>query len=263
MKRRLMCGILLIGVVGCNRTERDWKQTKDSNTASAYTDFITKHPNGPHVSEARMSLDDLVWAAAKKENTFDGYNNYLTRHADGKHLSEARGGIEQLPLRLSVSSVAVAKRFQAYVGGGSNIEPPTPIDFGGGGGIPLISISNGSSFLTGEVSSTDAKANLVRIEVEVRNWTQKSASFKIGDLSLAVAGARVGDSIAVGYDDRLCAMSGEDLRKVKEIRVEVLPQSRRTLSYVFSVPSSESQQGQLVLQSAAPVSFEIGNHSSK
>jgi hypothetical protein len=258
-----MFGILLIVAVGCDRTERNWKQAREANTASSYAGFIAKHPNGPHVDEARLSLDDLDWVAAKKENTFDGYNIYLTRHADGKHLSDARAGIKQLPLRLSVFSVAVANRFQAYVGGGSNIEPPTPIDFGGGGGMPLISISNGSSFLAGEISSTDGKTDLMRIEVEVRNSTQKSESFKIGDLSLAVAGARVGDFIAVGYDDRLCAMSGADLQKVKGILVEVAPQSRRTLSYVFPVPNSESQQGQLVLQSASPVFFEIGKHSSK
>lgn len=255
---RLMCGILLIGLVGCNRTEQDWRQAKESNTVSAYTNFILKHPRDPHVNEAKLSLDDLDWMAAKTKNTLDGYNLYLTHHADGKHLADVKAGIEGLPLRLSISSVAVANRFQAYVGGGSNIEPPTPIDFGGGGGIPLISMSNGSAFLAGEVSSTDASAKLVRIEVEVLNRTQKSESFKIGDLSLAIAGARIGDFIAVGYDGRLCAMSDADRQKVKEILVEVSPQSRRTLSYIFALPNSESQQGQLMLQSAAPVLFEIG-----
>jgi hypothetical protein len=261
-----MCSILLISAVGCNRTERDWKQVKEANTASAYANFIAKHPNGPHFDEAKASLDDLDWMAAKTKGTFDGYNLYLTRHTDGKHLSDARAEIEQLPLKLSVSSVAVATRFQAYVGGGSNIEPPTPIDFGfgGGGGMPLISMSNGSAFLAGEVSSTDGKTDLMRIEVEVRNSTQKPQSFKIGDLSLVIAGDRVSDFIAVGYGDRLCAMSGADMQKVKEILVEVAPQSLRALSYVFPAPkSSNSRQGQLVLESAAPASFEISNHSSK
>ena len=261
---KLMFGILLILAVGCNRTERDWKQVKEANTASAYAEFMSKHPSGPHMDEAKASLDDLDWTAAKAKNTFDGYNLYLTRHTDGKHLSDARAGIDQLPLRLSVSSVAVATRFQAYVGGGSNIEPPTPIDFGGGGGMPLISMSGGASFLAGEVSSTDGNTDLVRIEFEVRNSTQKPQSFKIGDLSLLVAGARVGDFIAVGYGSQLCAMSGPDLQKIKEIRVDVAPQSRRTLSYVFpAAKSSGSRQGQLVLESAAPLSFEVSNHSSR
>ncbi len=261
--RQFFSAIVLCGLVGCDHTERDWNQSKEANSTSAYAGFVAKHPDSPHVSEAKMSLDDLDWTEAKRENAFDGYKLYLTHHVDGKHVADAKAGIEDLPLKVSVSSVAVANRFQAYVGGGANIEPPTPIDFGGGGGMPLISISNGSSFLAGEVNSTDPQTHLVRIEAEIRNPTQKPESFKIGGLSLVTAGTRINDFISVGYGDRLCAMSDADRKKVEQIVVDVSPQSRRTLSYVFPLPISAAQQGQLVLQSAAPVSFELGKQSSK
>jgi hypothetical protein len=259
----IVCGVLLIGAMGCSQAGRDWRQAKASNTAAAYTDFIAKHPQDAHVSEARLSVDDLDWRTAKTENTYDGFNLYLTHHADGKHLADAKAGIEGLPLRLTISSVAVANKFQAYVGGGSNIEAPEPISFfGGGGGMPLVSIAHGTTFLAGEVSSTNGNRELVRIEVVVQNPTEKSESFKIGDLSFAVAGVRAKDFVAVGYNDLLCAMGDADRQKVKEIAVEVAPQSRRTLSYVFVLPG-QGAQGELVLENATPVSFEIGKHSTK
>jgi hypothetical protein len=256
--------ILLIILVGCSHTERDWKQAKDSNTASAYTGFLGKYPNSPHVGEAKNALDDIEWTAATTENTFDGYNLYLAHHADGKHLADAKSAIKNLPLRMTILSVAVAQKFQAYVGGGANIEPPEPVSFpfGGGGGIPLISMSNGSAFLAGEVSSKDATKPLIRIEVSVTNSTKKPQVFKIGDVSLALSGVRMSDFAAVGYGDQLCAMSDDDRQKVKAIAVQVFPQSARRLSYAFAITNPESKQGELLLQSAEPVSFEIGKHST-
>ena len=261
--QKFLGAFVLFSFVGCNHSERDWKRANATNTVSSYSEFIAKHPHDAHVGQATMLIDELDWSVASTQNTFDGYNLYLTHHADGKYFANAKAGIEQLPLRLSIASVEVASRFQAYVGGGANIEPPTPIDFGGGGGMPLISISNGSSFLAGEVNSTDPRAQLIRIETEIRNPAKKPAFFKIGELSFAIAGTRTNEFIAVGYDNRLCAMSDADRQKVKQIVVEVSPQSRRSLSYVFPLPTAESEQGQLLLERAAPVSFEIGKHLSK
>lgn len=221
-------GLLMLSVMtisGCDRTESDWNKAKQSNTSAAFMDFIAKHPQGPHLDDAKRSLDGL-------------------------------------PLKLSVSSIAVGGRFQAYVGGGANISPPEPFG-GGGGGIPLISISNGSSFLAGEVSSKDERTNLIRIECSMENPTQESESFKIGDLSLTVDGAPTGDFVAVGYDDRLCAMSDTDRQTVKLQTIELSPKARRTLSYVFTLTNSGSKQGVLMLPSATPASFQIEANSAK
>src|SRR5271157_1077892 len=81
------------------------------------------------------------------------------------------------PLKLKVDSIEVGTVFQAYVGGGANISPPDTL--GGGEGIPLISISNGTTFLAGEVSSRDAKARLIKITFSVANPTAQTHSFKI------------------------------------------------------------------------------------
>ena len=261
---KLVFGILLILAVGCDRTERDWKQVKEANTASAYTDFLAKHPTGLHVDEAKSSIDGIDWTAATTDNTFDAYGLYLAHHPDGKHVADAKAGIKNLPLHLAILSTAVAQRFQAYVGGGANIEPPEPMSFpfGGGGGMPLISMSGGSAFLAGEVGSEDSTKKLVKFEVSIRNSTTRAQSFKIGDISLALSGTRMNDFAAVGYGDKLCAMSGDDKKKVKEIVVEVPPQSMRKLSYAFGLLNPDSKQGELLLGRAEPVSFDIGKQST-
>lgn len=66
--------------------------------------------------------------------------------------------VEPGPFKLTVNTTAVASKFLAYVGGGTNISPPDTI--GGGDGIPAISFSNnGPAFLAGEISSEDKKTN--------------------------------------------------------------------------------------------------------
>ena len=121
----------------------------------------------------------------------------------------------------------------------------------------MISISSGSAFLAGEVSSKDEKTKLVKVECTIDNPTAKPESFKIGDLSLSVAGDRVSDFMAVGYADRLCAMSDIDRRTVKEIVVEVSPNAHRTLSYIFPLFSPKTKQGEVLLQNSHPVIFNI------
>ena len=127
----------------------------------------------------------------------------------------------------------------------------------------MISISSGSAFLAGEVRSKDEKTKLIRIECVIDNPTEKSESFKIGDLSMSVAGNRASDFMAVGYDDRLCAMSDVDRRTVKKIVVEVSPKAQRTLSYIFPLFSPEAKQGEIVLQHSPPVTFKIEATTTK
>ena len=127
----------------------------------------------------------------------------------------------------------------------------------------MISISSGSAFLAGEVSSKDEKTKLIKVECTIDNPTEKPESFKIGDLLLSVAGDRVSSFMAVGYDDRLCAMSDVDRRTVKEIVVEVSPKAKRTLSYIFPLFNPEAKQGEIVLQHSPPVTFKIDTTTTK
>ena len=160
------------------------------------------------------------------------------------------------PFKLSVTDIEVAKKFQAYVGGGTNIEPPPAL--GGGGGIPAISMSGGAAFLAGEISSKSDKVTLVRIEFTVENSGPAPASFKIGDVGLTVGSEELNDFLGVGYVDRLCAMSDADRKKVKEIVETVPPAGRRLLVVAFPV-RADAKHGELRLGNSTPVPVEIKN----
>lgn len=138
-----------------------------------------------------------------------------------------------------------------------------PSMFGGGGGIPMISISNGSSFLAGEVSSSDGNTKFIRISVSVANPTQDTHSFKIGDVALVLGKGRMNDFAAVGYGSKLCAMGDTDRKTVKKIVVDVAPGDTANLSYLFPLMDANATQGQMVLGNSAPVTFEIDSSPGK
>ena len=165
------------------------------------------------------------------------------------------------PLKLTVENTEVGLKFSVYVGGGANISPPDT--FGGGGGIPMISISNGASFLAGEVSSRDGSTKFIRISLTVSNPTQDAHSFKIGDVALVSGKSRMNDFAAVGYGSKLCAMGDADRKTVKKIVVDVAPGETENLSYLFPLMDASATQGQIVLGNSAPVTFEIDNAASK
>jgi hypothetical protein len=167
------------------------------------------------------------------------------------------------PLQLLVDAVAVGRTFQVYVGGGTNISPPDT--FGGGGGIPLISMSDGAAFMAGEISSKSDKVNLLRIMFTVTNSTPSvpdgqsvppATSFKIGDVSLRIGAETVNDFLAVGYGSKLCAMSDTDRKKVTETVVAVSPGEERTLSFAFPI-GADAKHGELRLRNSTPVPFDI------
>ena len=183
-------------------------------------------------------------------------------HQDVVELLRQHGGEQAAcPLQLTVNTMDVSNKFLAYVGGGANISPPEP--FGGGEGIPSISISNGTTFLAGIIRSNDEKAKLLKITFTAANPTAQAYSFKIGDVALTVGTNRSNDFAAVGYESRLCAMSDADRQKVKRIVVGVPSHGARSLSFAFSLASPDAKRGELAIANSTPVPFEISGTPSR
>ena len=174
-----------------------------------------------------------------------------------KPTQPAQSKLPPSPFKAVVDSAEGGDKFLAYVGGGANISPPDT--FGGGGGIPLISISNGTSFMAGEISSRSEKIKLVKVALSVTNSGQTAATFKIGDVRVRVGAASVNDFVAAGYNSRLCAMSDEDRKKVKQIAVTLAPGESSSLSYAFPIDAGV-KGGELLLGNSAPVPFVIGGN---
>ena len=93
----LVLTVVALTVTGCNRTEKDWIAAKQANTTDAYREFLTKHPQGTHVEDARSGIEALDWKDAEARGTNDAYEGYLKAHpAGGVHVEDARNGIEAL-----------------------------------------------------------------------------------------------------------------------------------------------------------------------
>jgi len=79
-----------IWVTGCNTTESDWTAAKEAGTSSAYTGFLTGHPQGPHADEAKAAIENLDWNVARSANTSAAYTAFLVRHPQETHAGDAR-----------------------------------------------------------------------------------------------------------------------------------------------------------------------------
>jgi cell division septation protein DedD len=87
-------------LAACSSAESDWKKADSQNTAAAYENFLTQHPNDTHAQEARDRIkkleDDQAWADAQKANTTDGYQQYVQKEPNGAHADEAKNQVTAL-----------------------------------------------------------------------------------------------------------------------------------------------------------------------
>jgi outer membrane protein assembly factor BamD (BamD/ComL family) len=87
-------------LAACSSAESDWKKADSQNTAAAYQDFLTQHPNDAHAQEARDRIkkleDEQAWTDAQKTNTADAYQQYLSKEPNGAHADEAHNQLTAL-----------------------------------------------------------------------------------------------------------------------------------------------------------------------
>ncbi len=106
--------LLVVFLVSCDRTESDWKKSRETNSVVAYQQFLANHPQGAHVDEATRSLDDLDWPQAKAKDTVQAYRDYLERNSRGNHISEAEERIEELVWAAADTAAAVQAYLDVY-----------------------------------------------------------------------------------------------------------------------------------------------------
>lgn len=66
----------------------NWKPLK-TGTEEAYKTWITKHPKGPWLQEAKDAIDALHWDAAQKDGSELAYRQYIHDFPDGLHVKQA------------------------------------------------------------------------------------------------------------------------------------------------------------------------------
>lgn len=76
------------------QVDQDWNNVLVSNSKSAILEYLDRHPDSPHKTEALHKVDSIDWADATTANTEDAYEAYLEEHANGEHVDEAKAEIK-------------------------------------------------------------------------------------------------------------------------------------------------------------------------
>lgn len=82
----------LLGISGCDSTEKDWERTLRDDTIASYEEFVSEHPDAQQVAEAK---DHLAWKLALDSDTGEGYRDYMMEYKTGKFFEAALAKIEQ------------------------------------------------------------------------------------------------------------------------------------------------------------------------
>jgi SPOR domain len=98
----MILALLVIGLAGCSREQRDWRSAQAADSMEAYDRFLELHPDSSLATQARMRLTQLTeerdWQRASTTDTSDSYRQFLTQHPNGKWSQEARIRVENFSL---------------------------------------------------------------------------------------------------------------------------------------------------------------------
>jgi hypothetical protein len=91
-----LAGALMLA--GCSHEKSDWKSASTADTAEAYQQFLTQHPNSPNAAQAHTRIqqiqEDRDWQTATSADTREAYEQFASQHPDSKWVQEARIRIE-------------------------------------------------------------------------------------------------------------------------------------------------------------------------
>jgi hypothetical protein len=111
MRKAIMGCIAACALIACSGEGRDWRSAEAADTVEAYDQFLEKHPEGEHVTQARARLEQLAedreWQRATTADTAAAYREFLAQHPNGKWAGEARIRVENFAL---TEAAAAAER---------------------------------------------------------------------------------------------------------------------------------------------------------
>lgn len=74
----------------------DWKHGEEVNSSKAWKAYISHHPSSPRTAEARKRRDEARWNEVAKANSRTSYEAWLAMNGASPHAAEARQRIEDL-----------------------------------------------------------------------------------------------------------------------------------------------------------------------
>jgi hypothetical protein len=99
-----VASLCVLSLLGCSRSEREWKQAQQSNTVAAFDKYVSDFPQSKYLAEARSRIESLEWDAAQLSNTVAAFDKYIGRYPDGKHFLDAKNSMEALEWNAALSA---------------------------------------------------------------------------------------------------------------------------------------------------------------
>jgi ankyrin repeat protein len=81
-------------IVACSSETDRWAKATQTDTADAYSDFLTKFPAGVHRAEAAERLEDRRWTEVQAADSLDALNQYIKEYPNGKFVAGARQAVK-------------------------------------------------------------------------------------------------------------------------------------------------------------------------
>ncbi len=78
------------------KQDNDWTNAVVNGTKAALEEYLSKHPDSEHKTEATHKIDSLDWVDANNKNTLEALQAYLDAHDEGEHVDEAQTAIKIL-----------------------------------------------------------------------------------------------------------------------------------------------------------------------
>jgi hypothetical protein len=98
---------------GLSKDNDAWAAAGQQNSAAGYQEYLQAEPDGRHVAEANLRIDELDWKGAVNQNTVAGYQTYKQIETQGRHVADADAQIATLNAAANATAKAAADQAAA------------------------------------------------------------------------------------------------------------------------------------------------------
>jgi hypothetical protein len=98
---------------GQSKDNDAWAAAGQQNSTAGYQGYLQAEPEGQHVAEANLRIDELDWKGAISQNTVAGYQTYKQIEAQGRHVADADAQIAALNAAANAAAKAAADQAAA------------------------------------------------------------------------------------------------------------------------------------------------------
>jgi len=97
---RILCLLMALALVGCDRQGAEWEEAQEKDTITAYEAFAESYPESPEADQARSRIETLraeqAWSDARQRDTVEAYRGFIEAHPDAATVDVARSRLQTL-----------------------------------------------------------------------------------------------------------------------------------------------------------------------